>query len=111
VVYDSRNFKVRPYVGISIPYTQMEIKEDIPQFDYNKGDIEEDSEGDFNAYILGVNLDVKLGTPYLFLSDRKLVTFAVVTKVGLSYVNVDNRFAKGSGVSLFANIGFGVYFW
>lgn len=111
VVYDSRNFKVRPYVGISIPYTQMEIKEDIPQFDYNKGDIEEDSEGDFNAYILGVNLDVKLGTPYLFLSDRKLVTFAVVTKMGLSYVNVDNRFAKGSGVSLFANIGFGVYFW
>lgn len=111
VAYDSRYLKIRPYVAMYNSGINVVVKNDIPGHALWAGSEETDSEGSFNTYTLAVNVDYKFGTPYLFLSDRKLVSFAVIGKFGLSYLNMNNFYAKGSGVVGFAHIALGVYFW
>ena len=66
-----------------------------------------------SAITIGANVDFKFGTAYLFLSNSKLVSFSIVGKVGLSYLDLSDGepLVRGSGLDAFLAIGLGVYFW
>ena len=63
------------------------------------------------GYTLGVNLDFKFLTTFLFTSTSKLSSISLVGQFGLSYLDIDDAFNTESGVSGFFGIGLGVYFW
>lgn len=112
VVYDSRSLKVRPYVAVGSTYIEMIPRNHIPNSNIYPFESELYGNDNGSATItVGVNADYKFGTAYLFLSDKKLVSFALVGKLGASYIDFDHKYAKGSGLSPFFSLGLGVYFW
>lgn len=111
VAYDSRYLKIRPYISIDMSGIDVKPKKSVPRYDIIVGESEYDTEGEFNTYTLGASIDYKFGTPYFLLSDKKLVSFALVGKFGLSYLSMDNRYAHDSGINGFGSLSLGVFFW
>lgn len=110
VVFDSRYLKIRPYFSVEMAGVDYSVKEDIPGKIY-AGESEYSGFSKINVYTLDANIDYKFGTAYLFLSDRKFVSFAITSKIGMSYMDIDKACVKGSGVIPFAHLGLGIYFW
>ena len=111
VLYDSRHFKVRPYLGVYSSNFYGYQKEPIGGMD---NDLDYPIEGthlSLNNVTLAVNGDYKFGTAYFFTSAQKLVSFALTAKAGLSLISLDEKDAKGTALNGFATIGLGVYFW
>jgi hypothetical protein len=123
VVHDSRYLKIRPYIEISgcifggntkvksfstgrDDYDHM-IFEGVPQ-----GYRYESPEWG-TAYTLGVNIDYKFATLYLFSSNRYLSSFSIVGKFGMSYMNLEEDYpvTRGKGLDVFMALGLGVYLW
>lgn len=125
VVYDSRHIKIRPFLGLSIPFTNFKIKDDFclgTESNEGSGDYYiKGNELDDNLFdnllesvpgwVLGANVDFKFATTYLFASDSKLTSFAVAGRFGLSSIDLNGEVVKGSGYSLFFSLGLGIYFW
>lgn len=111
VVFDSRHLKIRPYFSLTMSGVEFKAKKKIPGKDYYVDEWEYSGASDINTYTLGANIDYKFGTPYLFLSPSKFVSFAVMSKVGLTYMDIDKACVEGSGVIAFAHFGLGIYFW
>lgn len=118
VVYDSRYLKVRPYVEYGITGMYVGVKDIYHQSNetptngqdvYDTGSFFSDFDG--NALIAGVNVDLKVITAYMFHSIEKLFSFSLVGKAGFAYVDINNAYAWGEGVTLFFGLGLGVYFW
>ncbi|WP_163438951.1 hypothetical protein [Fibrobacter succinogenes] len=116
VVYDSRYLKVRPYIGFGMPAMILEAKKDC-YVAMPGGEKEYISAGDNDmyaesaAYTLAVNVDYKFGTAYFLLSNSMLTSFSLVGKFGISYMEFDDTFVKGSGVTPFFAFGLGLYLW
>ena len=112
VLYDSRYLKVRPYISFASTGMELESKKKIPGemgggFDEMYGFDSEES----STFTLAVDADFKFATAYFLLSDSKLTSFALVSKFGMSFIDVEDDYFKGSGITLFFHIGLGVYFW
>jgi hypothetical protein len=62
---------------------------------------------------LGVNIDYKFATLYLFSSNRYLSSFSIVGKFGMSYMNLEEDYpvTRGKGLDVFMALGLGVYLW
>lgn len=123
VVYDSRNLKIRPYVGFSgcifngsttNPFydSTHDDYDHSTYYGYPAGESYESPDRN-TAFTLGVNVDYKFGTAYLFGSNSKFTSFSVVGKFGLSQLDLEEGYpvTQGSGFGAFFAIGFGVYFW
>lgn len=116
VAYDSRYLKVRPYIGIGMPAMILEAKKDCylaapgreREF-ISAGD--NDMYAESVAYTLAVNVDYKFGTAYLFFSSSKFASFSLVGKFGISYMEFEDTFVNGSGVTPFFALGLGMYLW
>lgn len=116
VVYDSRYLKVRPYIGLGMPAMILEAKKDCyvakpgEEKEYiSAGSNDMYSEG--GAYTLAVNVDYKFGTAYFLFSNSMFTSFSLVGKFGISYMEFDDTFLKGSGVTPFFAFGLGLYLW
>ncbi|WP_290762013.1 hypothetical protein [Fibrobacter sp. UBA4297] len=117
VAYDSRYFKIRPYLGLFGNIFNGDVKH---AFYYPKEDdygMLADESYEFQemgtTIKVGANFDFKFGTAYLFFSDSKLVSFSLVGNVGLSYMDLSDGepLVRGSGLDAFIAVGLGVYFW
>ncbi|MBO7062418.1 MAG: hypothetical protein J6W54_15210 [Fibrobacter sp.] len=113
VVYDSRYFKVRPYIEYALPGMDLKVKKDNRVEHLYAGDDEMYGFSEENrAFVAAVNVDYKFGTPYFFGSRSKLTSFSISGKFGVSYINLeDSDHFSGSGVSFFFDIGLGIYLW
>ena len=133
VVYDSRYLKVRPFFAFSSPMTQLKARENFSLYSakgrahyvadrgyeptnrktthYAAGEDIDEMDDESVGYTLGVNLDFKFLTTFLFTSTSKLSSISLVGQFGLSYLDIDDAFNTESGVSGFFGIGLGVYFW
>ena len=121
VVYDSRHLKIRPFIGVSTPFTNFEIKEDFclgaesyygSGSYYRKGDeLDDNLSESVTGWVLGTNVDFKFATTYFLFSDSKLTSFAVVGRFGISSNDLDGDVIKGSGYSAFFSLGLGIYLW
>jgi len=112
VVYDSRYFKVRPYLGLYSSNFYGTTKEYSPSEPNDVGDpVEGIHVGIPNNVTLAVNGDFKFATAYFFTSAQKLVSFALTVKAGLSLINLDEADAKGTALNGFIATGLGFYFW
>ena len=113
VVFDSRYIKIRPYVEYAFPGMELRTKKSVPSLEVYEGDEElYGISGDNTALIAAVNVDYKFGTPYFFNSRSKLTSFSIVGKFGASTITLeDTNHFSGSGVTLFFDIGLGIYFW
>ena len=121
VVYDSRHLKIRPFLGVSTPFTNFEIKEDFclgaesyygSGSYYRKGDeLDDNLSESVTGWVLGTNVDFKFATTYFLFSDSKLTSFAVVGRFGISSNDLDGDVIKGSGYSAFFSLGLGIYLW
>lgn len=117
VAYDSRYLKVRPYLGFSGSMFNGTVVNPYyfpKDSDYGLSPNESFEHWDMGSAItIGANVDFKFGTAYLFLSNSKLVSFSIVGKVGLSYLDLSDGepLVRGSGLDAFLAIGLGVYFW
>ena len=113
VVFDSRYIKIRPYVEYAFPGMELRGKKSVPSLEVYEGDEElYGISGDNTALIAAVNVDYKFGTPYFFNSRSKLTSFSIVGKFGASTITLeDTNHFSGSGVTLFFDIGLGIYFW
>lgn len=111
VAYDSRYLKITPYFSVTMTGVEFKAKKNIPGNGYLTDEWEYSGATDPNSYTFGANIDYKFGTAYLFLSDKKLVSFALTSKIGASYLDIDKACVKGTGVIVFAHIGLGIYFW
>ena len=116
VVYDSRYLKVRPYIGFGMPAMILEAKKDCyvampgEEKEYiSAGD--NDMYAESAAYTLAVNVDYKFGTAYFLFSNSMFTSFSLVGKFGISYMEFDDTFVKGSGVTPFFALGLGLYLW
>ena len=117
VVYDSRYLKVRPYAAIGLPDMYLDVAKSAkaPEgsegqvWSLHEGDTEQIDEG-FTA-TLAVNVDFKCLTAFLFTSNNKFFSLALVGKFGVSYIEAEGDFVNGSGVSPFFNLGLGFHFW
>ena len=111
-VYDSRYFKIRPYFEIATTGMELQTRDDVQVLGLYPGD--DEMYGfieDCTTYTAAVNVDFKFGTPYFLFSSSTLTSFSVVSKFGISFVEVNDDVVSGSGVSLFFDIGLGIYFW
>lgn len=121
VVYDSRYLKIRPFFGISTPFTNFEIKEDFclgaesyygSGSYYRKGDVLDDNLSEtVTGWVFGANVDFKFATTYFLFSDSMLTSFAVVGRFGISSIELNGEVIKGSGYSAFFSLGLGIYLW
>ena len=112
VAYDSRHLKVRPYLAFGASFMDMSARAHVPNTNLYVDESELYGNDDGGPTITAaVNVDYKFGTAYLFLSDKKLVSFSLIGKFGASYIDFKNKYASGSGVSPFFSLGLGVYFW
>ena len=121
VVYDSRHLKIRPFFGISTPFTHFKVKEDFclgaesyygSGSQYIKGEELDDNLSESIAgWVLGTNVDFKFATTYFLISDSMLTSFALVGRFGVSSLDLNGEVIKGSGYSAFFSLGFGIYFW
>lgn len=109
VAYDSRYVKVRPYVAVGKSFVDLEPINDIPNFPSSSQSYGNSSGS--KTFTAAVNVDYKFATPYFFLSDTKLTSFYVSSKLGISYIDFEHTYAKGSGVTPFFALGLGTYFW
>ena len=114
VLYDSRYFKIRPFVemmgsAMGVRYKYGTYVEDYGYYNSSEFDVGEYEIG--NTYVLGANVDFKFLTTYQLLSNKSLFSLALVSKTGLAYRDMDTQYAKGSGVDMFFDIGLGIYFW
>src|SRR5574344_2897110 len=113
VAFDSRYLKVRPYLEIGA--SVMGVKP--PRYciyqgeSYYAGESTTADMNGVNTYTLGANVDFKFITAYFLFSDKKLTSCSFVGKFGISYMDIDDDFAKGKGLDGFANLGLGIYFW
>ena len=117
VAYDSRYFKIRPYLGLFGNIFNGDVKH-VYYFpkdsDYGMWANESFEYQEMGTCIkVGANFDFKFGTAYLFFSDSKLVSFSLVGNVGLSYLDLSDGkpLVRGSGLDAFAAVGLGIYFW
>ena len=123
VAYDSRYLKVRPFVGFNgcifngyVTNTHYNLSSDDYFHVVYSGSKDNDSYESSNlgtSFTVGANVDFKFATSYFLLSKSKLTSFAIVSKFGLSYMNLeaDAPITRGSGFDAFFAIGLGVYFW
>jgi len=117
VAYDSRYLKVRPYVGLGMPAMILEAKERVYGSLHGEGESEGMGEGNSEMYTeslgltLAVNVDFKFATLFLFSSSSKFFSPSIVGKFGVSYINFEDTFVYGSGVSPFFSLGLGMYLW
>lgn len=117
VAYDSRYFKIRPYLGLFGNIFNGDVKHAYyfpKDSDYGMWADESFEYQDMGTCIkIGANFDFKFGTAYLFFSDSKLVSFSLVGNVGLSYLDLSDGepLVRGSGLDAFVAFGLGVYFW
>ena len=109
VVYDSRYIKVRPYAAVGKSFVDLEPINDIPNFPSSTQSYGNSSGS--KTFTAAVNVDYKFGTAYFLLSDTKLTNFCVSSKLGVSYIDFEHEFAKGSGATPFFALGLGIYFW
>lgn len=110
VAYDSRYLKIRPYFRYGFTYFSFNYRYNYKTKDVSGKAGEYDESKTSGSYTFAADIDYKFATPHLF-SSNKFVSFAVASRVGLSYIDIDNEFARGKGVSGFFCIGLGVYFW
>lgn len=112
VAYDSRYLKIRPYMGYSAAFMNVTYGQDYIHGDYiiPAGEPETSETNGFRL-VAATNVDFKFATPFLLFSSSKLISLALVGKFGVSYIDIDNELAKGSGFDGFFNLGFGIYFW
>ena len=118
VLYDSRYFKFRPFIGASTPfgnfstinsYSRGSDKPSDHSWSVNDDD---SSMGDeMTGFVVGANFDFKFGTTYFLLSDSKLTSFSLVGRVGISNMSIDCDVAKGDGYMVFFSLGLGIYLW
>lgn len=122
VVYDSRYLKVRPYfafgesfmdvISAAVFYKKNEQEDISNKFSTVDSGVDFAGEaGDGTSFTFGLDVDFKFATCYFLLSDTKLASFVLASKFGLSYVDLDDGYGKGKGVTLFFNLGLGVYMW
>lgn len=110
VLYESRYFKVSPYVGMAFSEACFKVKKQLPYYGKWVEDLAIDGSG-LNTFSLGVNGDLKFGTPYFLFSDEKLVSFMLSMKAGLSYIDIDSRYSRGRGLVASMSWSLGVFFW
>jgi hypothetical protein len=101
VVFDSRYLKIRPYIEYGFTSILVDFKE-------KGGNDMSESTG---SYTLAMDVDFKFASPYLFASNSYLASFCISAKFGLTYLDMDNKYAKGKGVTGFFDFGFGIYLW
>ena len=119
VLYDSRYFKFRPFIGASTPFGNFSTVKS-----YTKGSSDpsyhsqhyatdyDSSMGDeMTGFVVGANFDWKFATSYFLLSNSTLTSFSVVGRVGISNMTIDCDVAKGEGYMVFFSIGLGFYMW
>ena len=117
VAYDSRYFKIRPYLGLFGNIFNGDVKHAYyfpKDSDYGMWANESFEYQEMGTCIkVGANFDFKFGTAYLFFSDSKLVSFSLIGNVGLSYLDLSDGepLVRGSGLDAFVAFGLGVYFW
>ena len=121
VVYDSRYLKIRPFVGVSTPFTNFTVKEDFclgTESNYGSGayyikgdELDDNLSETVTGWVLGANVDLKFATTYFLFSDSVLTSFAVVGRFGISSNEFKGEVIKGSGYTAFFNLGLGIYFW
>ena len=122
VAYDSRYWKIRPYVGFSkCLFNADPVK---PYFDsvHNGKDYSyysfddwgsEDTEFFGSALTLGVNVDLKFATSFRSIDSYGVWSVAVVSKFGVSQLDMKKGFpvTRGNGHDVFFALGLGLYFW
>ncbi len=117
VAYDSQYLKVRPYLGVAYSMFKGTVKN--PFYFPNDDDygLTANESCEFSnmgyAVTLGTNVDFKFATAYLFFSSSNLVSFSIVGKFRLSYLDLSagEPLVRGTGLDAFFAIGLGVYFW
>ena len=116
VAYDSRYLKVRPYIGLGMPAMILDAKQDgylaMPGGDreyFNEGNNEMYAES--FGFTLAANVDFKFLTTYLFSSSSNFFSMMLTGKFGITYMEFDDTIVKGSGVTPFFALGFGLLLW
>ena len=116
VAYDSRYLKVRPYIGLGMPAMILDAKQD-GYLAMPGGDREYFQEGNNEMYAesfgftLAANVDFKFLTTYLFSSSSNFFSMMLTGKFGITYMEFDDTIVKGSGVTPFFALGFGLLLW
>lgn len=116
VAYDSRYLKVRPYIGLGMPAMILDAKQD-GYLAMPGGDREYFQEGNNEMYAesfgftLAANVDFKFLTTYLFSSSSNFFSMTLTGKFGITYMEFDDTIVKGSGVTPFFALGFGILLW
>ena len=116
VAYDSRYLKVRPYIGLGMPAMILDAKQD-GYLAMPGGDREYFQEGNNEMYAesfgftLAANVDFKFLTTYLFSSSSNFFSMMLTGKFGITYMEFDDAIVKGSGVTPFFALGFGLLLW
>ena len=116
VAYDSRYLKVRPYIGLGMPAMILDAKQD-GYLAMPGGDREYFQEGNNEMYAesfgftLAANVDFKFLTTYLFSSSSNFFSMTLTGKFGITYMEFDDTIVKGSGVTPFFALGFGLLLW
>lgn len=116
VAYDSRYLKVRPYIGLGMPAMILDAKQDgylaMPGGEreyFNEGNNEMYAES--FGFTLAANVDFKFLTTYLFSSSSNFFSMTLTGKFGITYMEFDDTIVKGSGVTPFFALGFGILLW
>lgn len=109
VAYDSPYLKIRPYFSLALAGMGLTSKDDS-HGNYVDGDFGFGIDSGI-ASTLAVNVDFKFATMNLFNIYNKLASFSLVGKFGASYIQIDDGYVNGDGLSLFFAIGLGAYFW
>ena len=110
VAYDSPYLKIRPYFALALAGMSMNSKEKNLVEYVDSGDYGFDIDSGISS-TLAVNVDFKFATMNLFNIYNKLASFSLVGKFGASYIQINDEYVNGDGISLFFAIGLGSYFW
>ena len=109
VAFDSRYFKIRPYVALGKSFVDLRPIHDIPDFPSSSQSYG-NSSGE-STLTVAVNMDFKFATAYFLLSNKMLASFYLATKLGFSSVKFEHTYAQGDGNSFFFSVGLGMYYW
>lgn len=119
VVYDSRHLKVRPFLGISFPFSSFTVKDYFclgTEKEYGSGSMygkgaELDESFENGGWVFGVSVDYKFATTYFLASDSALTSFALTSRFGVSTIDLEGNLVKGNGYMAFFSLGLGIYLW
>ena len=113
VIYDSRFFKIRPYLALGFPSMILKVRKNVEDDDRKvilwKGHTSQYFGNP--SLTVAANFDVRFLTARFFYSENTLFSMSLLAKIGVSRIKFESTDVHVKGVSLFFDIGLGMYFW